>query len=324
MISVIVPAYNAEKTLGASLESLLNQTYKELNIIIVDDASSDKTREIGAQYASQFSNIHIYSKANEGISAARNFGLSMVETEYFGFLDSDDIAEPTMFEKLYQSAKENDSDLVVCGFWWQYPNRSLEKIEGPYQSGKEMLNSCVATLWNKLYRTDFIKKLPLKFPFGYRYEDAYFLYCLTPYKPKLSFVLEPFVHYMQREGSITHLNNEKVKDMIHVFNAILEFYQQNGFYDAYKVDLEYLFTRFFLGNSFLRALQIEDKKLRNEVSDLSYNFLNEVFPQWRRNELLKKGGLKNLYFRSINGFTLPFYKVVLRIYANHKQSQLYK
>lgn len=115
-VSIIVPAYNAEKTVEKALQSLINQTFKDIEIIIIDDGSKDKTREIISSFAAKDSRIKLILKdANEGLSAARNSGIEIATGDYIGFVDSDDWCEKDMFEKLYNGA--NNADVVVSGFY---------------------------------------------------------------------------------------------------------------------------------------------------------------------------------------------------------------
>jgi len=179
-----------------------------------------------------------------------------------------------------------------------------------------------ATLWNKLYRTDFVKQLDLHFPDGYRYEDASFLYRLAPFIKKWSYVNEPFVHYRQTVGSITHNHNDRVKDMIYVFNDILTFYKENNLFNDYKVELEYLFIRFFLGNSFLRTCQIKDKNDRIKTLDLSYSILVQNFPNWKSNSYINQGGLKNIYFKLINKTTYKLFATIFTFNYLFKKKKL--
>lgn len=303
-LSVIVPCYNVEKYIGRCLDSLMNQTLKEICIIVIDDGSTDKTAEIIQDYQSRYPDrVNYYFKTNDGIAAARNFGLSKVKTPYFGFLDSDDYVKPEFFEKMLNKIKETGSEIVVCGFEWVHENMNKKDyvtIEGPYHPGKEMLLGLFATLWNKVYKTEFVRNLGLSFPDGYRYEDASFLYRMVPSVNKVEFITEPFISYVQRPGSITHTHNEKVKDMVHVFQGILDYYKESGYYKIYKDELEYIFIRFFLGNSFLRTVQIKDKKDRDLTMNLSWRMLNDNFPNWKKNQYLNQGGLKNMYYKLVN------------------------
>ncbi len=299
LISVIVPVYNVEQYLSKCLDTLVNQTIP-IQIIVVNDSSPDNSQNIIDEYAAKYPNIKSYIKENGGIADVRNFGLSKVDTPYFGFVDSDDYIELDMYEKMLKKAMEDDADVVVSNFIWEYPDKEIIGIDGPYQPKKEMLVKLMATLWNKLYKTETIKNIPVTFPTGYRYEDAYFLYAITPYLNKISFIEESFVHYVQRDGSITHTHNDKVKDMIIVFEKLLKHYKDNNIYDEYHNELEYLFTKFFLGNSFLRAVKIKDKKDRQTTLDLSIEILTKNFPNYYKNPYLRSlKGMKNFYFRCV-------------------------
>lgn len=312
-ISVIVPLYNMESTLSKTLDSLLNQTLKDIEILCIDDGSTDSSPEILKSYQAKDSRIKIFHKPNEGIASARNVGLAHVTAPYFAFVDSDDTVEPTMMEELYAKAVETKAQLVLCDFWWTYPNQEKLQHDGPYLNQKELLIKMFATLWNKLYNTQWIKSLNIEFPLGYRYEDASFLYKLIPSLTKWVYVDKPFIHYLQRPGSITHNHNDKVKDMIFVFEDLLNYYKKNDFYDSYKTELEYLFTRFFLGNSFLRSCQIKDKEDRHKTLELSYQILNQNFPEWKKNSYLKGPGLKNIYFRTLNSKTYFIYSYLFHV-----------
>lgn len=323
-VSIIVPIYNAERFLASTLDSLVNQSLHDIDIICINDGSTDRSLEICEQFKADYPElIRIFSKPNGGIADARNYGLSKVIGEYFGFLDSDDTAELNMFETLYNKAISEQADVVFSDFYWSYPNQENIVKDGPYANNKEILTSMFATLWNKLYRTDFIKRFDINFPTGYRYEDASFLYKITPFIQGWSYVSEPFVHYRQTTGSITHNHNERVKDMIHVFEDLLEFYKQRSVYEEYERELEYLFVRFFLGNSFLRTCQIKDKKDRKLTLNLSYKILTNNFPKWKGNPYLKGPGLKNKYYRTVNSFTYPIYSFIFSILYRFKKETLH-
>lgn len=313
-ISIIVPCFNNEKYIKRCLDSLVNQTLKDIDIIVVDDGSTDRSAEIVKNIDDN--RIRLFTKKNEGIASARNFGLSKVESEYFGFLDSDDYCEPETFEILINEIKKNNSDLVVCNFLWEFegaPNKNYMQIEGPYKPGKEMMTKLFATLWNKIYKTSFVKELGYKFIDGYRYEDASFLYKMCSYVNSISFVDKPFFHYTQRKGSITRTYNEKVKDMVFIFNDLYDYYEKHNLLDNYKDELEYIFIRFFLGNSFLRAAKIQDDNDKKNTLDMSWNILNSKFPNWRKNIYIEqKGSIKNIYYRVIKKNN---YKLIANLYS---------
>ena len=117
-ISVIVPAYNVEKYLRRCLDSLVYQTYPHLEILVIDDGSTDGTRGIIEEYVSRFAGkVFLYAQENAGQAAARNNGISYATGDYIGFVDADDFVSPRMYEYLVQEAEEKDCDLVTCGYY---------------------------------------------------------------------------------------------------------------------------------------------------------------------------------------------------------------
>ena len=116
MISIIVPVYNAELYLDRCINSVLNQTYKEFELILIDDGSTDSSLSICYDYASKDSRIVVLSKKNEGAGLARNEGLKIAKGDYIGFVDSDDYISPDMYREMYRKAIENDADIVQCGY----------------------------------------------------------------------------------------------------------------------------------------------------------------------------------------------------------------
>ena len=124
-VSVIVPIYNVEDYIEQCLETLVNQTLEEIEIILVNDGSKDNSEKIAKQYKEKYPNKITYlEKENGGLSDARNFGIPYAKGEYIAFLDSDDYVELIMYEEMYKIAKKEDSDIVECDFYWEYPNKT--------------------------------------------------------------------------------------------------------------------------------------------------------------------------------------------------------
>ncbi len=314
-VSVIVPCYNGEKTITRTLDSLVNQTLENMEIIVINDGSTDHSKQVIEEYIASHNdkNICLYTKENEGIATARNYALTKVHGEYFGFLDSDDYAEKEMFYDLYTLAKKDNLEVAVSDFYWEYGNEQRLEKEGPYLGGKDMMIHLFAVLWNKIYRTDWIHTLDISFPDGDRYEDACYLYCLSMHVKHIGFTNKPYVHYVQQKSSITHTNNDQVKNMIHVFQIILDYYQKHGLYEMYHDELEYIHIKFFLGNSFLRSARIKDAKDRRYTIELGWNLLNTEFPNWHDNPYLKSlGGLKNKYFQMVYSWNIYFFAWIFR------------
>ena len=301
-VSIIVPVYNVEKYLDRCLDSLVNQTLQEIEIIVINDSTPDQSQIIIDKYMNLYPNkVFSYIKPNGGLSDARNYGMSKMKGDYFGFVDGDDYVEYSMFEKLYERATQEEADVTTCDFYWTYPNRLQRATDGPYTNERELLTKMMPTVWNKLYKKSWFDSLDIEFPVGLRYEDSSFSIRLAPFIRKLAYVNEPLVYYVQRQDSITYTQNSKVGDMLTVFNDIFEFYQKHNLYDQYQSELEYLTLKYFLGSSFLRAAQIQDKNTRKAILKEGWDLLNKRFPTWRKNQyLLSQKDKKHLYYRYTN------------------------
>ena len=310
-VSVIVPIYNVEEYLEKCLETLVKQTLEEIEIILVNDGSTDNSSKIAKKYQQKYNNKIIYlEKENGGLSDARNCGIPHAKGEYIAFLDSDDYVESTTYEEMYEIAQRENSDMVECDFYWEYPNKIKNDIGDIYKNQKEMLEKIRVVAWNKLIRRELLEKTKVIFPKGYRYEDVEFTYKLVPYLKKVSFLKKPCVHYIQREGSIANSQNERNKEIFEVLEHVIKYYKEKGFYEEYQTQIEYVYSRYLLCSSLLRIVKIKDKKVRKELLDKTWTNLNTRFPDWKKNSILKqKTDLKSLYMRSM-------YKVTYTISTN--------
>ena len=139
-VSVIVPFYNVEGYIEKCLETLVSQTLEDIEIILVNDGSKDKSIEIVNKFLKMYPEKLVYlEKENGGLSDARNYAINYAKGEYIAFLDSDDYVEKDMYEKMYELAKKENSDMVECNFYWEYPNKIKEDIGVTYNGKNEML-----------------------------------------------------------------------------------------------------------------------------------------------------------------------------------------
>ncbi len=207
LITVIVPVYNAEKFLERTLMSICNQTYRELEIILVDDGSTDKSLELMERYSEKDNRMKVYHTENRGSSAARNYGLDRASGEYIGFVDADDWLESTMYEKMYHRMKEDLSQLVTCGM-----NRFFE-ASGTFESGFEMENGVYSGEaafieimknnsgpCNKLYDKKMIGDIRFREELK-RAEDPQFIFEIVRRGITVSTIHEVLYHYNFTEGS---------------------------------------------------------------------------------------------------------------------------
>lgn len=313
-VSVIVPVYNVEAYIKKCLDSLVNQTLKDIEIIIVDDGSTDKSASIIKEYEQKHSNIKYYKKENGGLSDARNYGLQYARGKYVAFLDSDDYVDVNLYKKMYEKAKKDDSDLVEANFYWVYDKKSKEDIGERYSTKKHMLERARVVAWNKLYKKEILDKTKVQFPKGLRYEDVEFFYKLVPYIDTVSFVKQPLIYYVQRKQSIINTQNEKTKDIFTVLDNVINYYKENNFYEEYKEVLEFTYARLLLCSSFKRIAKIKDKNVRKELLNETWIRLNKNFPMWKQNKILNtKLNNKKRYMLSVNRFTYRIYALIYKI-----------
>ncbi len=314
-VSVIVPFYNVEKYIEKCLETLVNQTLDDIEIILVNDGSKDKTVDIVKKYKEMYSNKIVYlEKENGGLSDARNYAIPYARGEYIAFLDSDDYVETNMYKEMYEIAQKENSDMVECNFIWEYPNKARIDIGTTYNNKHEMIEKIRVVAWNKLIKREILEKSKVQFPKGYRYEDVEFTYKLIPFLEKVSFCKTPMVHYVQREGSISNVQNKRNAEIFDVMEHVIDYYKENNLYEEYYQELEYLYARYAFCSSFLRIVKIKDKEIRKQLLDMTWNNVYEKFPNWKKNKILNTDkNMKNIYLKTINKITYKIYAKLLSI-----------
>ena len=209
LVSIIIPAYNIEKYIGRCLDSLLKQTYKNLEIIVVDDGSTDNTDKIIDEYAYRYENIKVIHKANSGVSAARNTGIDIAKGDYIGFVDGDDTVDEEMFEVLIKNAVKYDADISHCGYKMVFPSRTdyyynTEDIviQDNYDGLKELLKAdrVEPSLSNKIYKSTLFDDIRLSSDIKYN-EDLLANFYLFRKSIKSVFYDKCMYNYMIRKGS---------------------------------------------------------------------------------------------------------------------------
>ena len=308
-VSVIVPVYNVENYIERCLNSLVNQTLKDIEIIVVNDGSTDNSIKVINDFLDKYKNIIYVEKKNGGLSDARNYGMKYAKGDYIAFLDTDDYVDTTIYEKMYNKAVEENADFVECDFYWVYPNKRKTDVGIIYKDKKEMLTYARVVAWNKLIKRTIIKE---QFPVGLNYEDVEFFYKLIPNINKFTFVKEPLIYYIQREDSIVNKQNYKTGHIFNVLDNVIDYYKKNKIFNDYKDELEYTYTRILLCSSLKRMVQIKDKVAKNRLLDETWQNLNTKFPEWKKNKILAKKSGKNFYMRTVNKYT---YKIYCKIFT---------
>ncbi|MBO5870952.1 MAG: glycosyltransferase [Clostridia bacterium] len=215
LISVIVPIYKVEKYLDECVESIVNQTYTNLEIILVDDGSPDNCPQMCDKWAARDSRIKVIHKQNGGLSDARNAGMAMATGEYIGFVDSDDWISEDMYSLLFKNIKDKSSDISACGISCFYDDNDTDTfIMTP--SDEYVLDSSTGIkaivkedilkqpVWYKLYKKEIIKDIPFKV--GKCHEDVFWSYQAIGNAKCISIIPEPCYYYRQRNDSIMGSN----------------------------------------------------------------------------------------------------------------------
>ena len=258
-VSVIVPVYNVEKYLRKCLDSVVNQTLEDIEIICIDDGSTDGSGAILDEYAQKDKRIKVIHQENQGLGAARNVGIDLAKGEYIGFVDSDDFIELSCLEKVYSKIEETSSDLCLFGI---YRYNSILKIPEEGDSfnlshyGENVSQICRYTnikkalftrfsACAKLYQTDFVKKNKLYFPVGIYFEDVFPHIRNMVLAQKICFFDENLYYYRaNRTESIMNdpkKEKKKISDLFTVIDSVYHFLQQRKIYsDLQNEFIDYL------------------------------------------------------------------------------------
>ena len=212
-ISVIVPVYKVEKYLRKCIDSILNQTFQDFELILVSDGP-EVDDLICDEYAQKYKNITLIKGVNKGLGGARNAGLDVAKGEYIAFVDSDDWIEPVFLEKMYNAMMSNkEIDIIQCGtntvFEEEIDKKLLEhdnnyfaiKRNGIFNFKNSYYGSINVASWNKLYKKSLIKKHSLKFPENMYNEDAYFTWAYWAVCRKIYFLPDKLYNYLRRKDS---------------------------------------------------------------------------------------------------------------------------
>lgn len=232
LISIIVPVYNVKDYLKKCLDSICGQTYKNLEIIVVDDGSTDGSGEICDSYAQSDTRIKVFHQPNAGQSVARNKGLSVAQGEYLGFVDSDDWIEQDMYESLYRLLEENEADIAISSHWIEKSGRAIVKYQSnslTVFSRDEAIRALVEDkrvrnyVWDKLYKRLLFEDI--LFPPNRIFEDIAISYKIFYRTKKVVMQETPKYHYVVRSGSAMQSKYDPLKE----HNLFLSVYEQANF-----------------------------------------------------------------------------------------------
>ena len=300
-ISIIVPIYNASKYLKKCLDSLVNQTKKELEFILINDGSTDDSESIIKSYEDD--RIKYFKRSNHGIGKTRNFGINKSTGKYIMFLDSDDYLKTDACEVLYKRIEKEKLDVVVCDFYRVNSSVLEEKINDfkntSLKDNPKLLLDINLAPWNKIYRSDLIKDNKIKFVEDLKYEDAPFVALALLKSKKIGKVNKALVYYRVHEKSETTVRDERIFDIIKIVDIIRGYFKD---YD-WSRDVVDTLTIKILVNYNIQQRNISDKKLRNKFIDSTFDYFERNIPNYRQNSYFKERNMLKSFIEKNKGLS---------------------
>lgn len=294
-LSIIVPIYNVEKYLPRCIESILNQTFREFELILINDCSTDNCKEIFEKYKKIDSRIIVVNKKNGGVSSARNFGIDISRGEYIGFVDPDDFIDANMYEILFNTANSYNSDMVICDYY-KVSEYDIKKYEEIQLNNKgiivENINNIDAIeriltvgekfifAWNKIYKRRLFENL--RYNEGMIYEDEFLAHRILYRCNKVSIINSSLYYYVQRKGSIVNSTfSSKKFDKVYAIKDRVDFLKDKGIVNlidkAEKSFIDYFVWNYFVGYQRLENIEYELKRLKKEFNSVFYRILDNKF-----------------------------------------------
>ncbi|MCR4754364.1 MAG: glycosyltransferase [Lachnospiraceae bacterium] len=251
LISVIIPVYNAEKYLDRCVNSIRNQTYENLEIILVDDGSTDISGTLCDRFAAEDSRIKTIHKENGGNLDPRNAGILLADGEYIGFVDDDDYFAPDMYAEMYRAIIETDTDMVVCDYTYVDEDGNDLNHDSPIKISEivtyneyfkrlsEPNNGYYVTVWNRLYKSEIIKRIV--FPVDRIYRDSYAAHRIVGECDNIYIYAKKLCFYTQRSGSMSSISNDyRYFDLIESLVDRVNYYRFKEYNDLICPAVEYL------------------------------------------------------------------------------------
>lgn len=282
-ISIIVPIYNAEKYLNKCIESLINQTKKELEFILVNDGSTDNSEEIIKSYKDK--RIKYFKNENQGIGKTRNFGIEKATGKYIMFVDSDDYIDKNMAKLMFDKAFSNSLDMVVCDYYKVINNENIEEKlpsfkQTTLKNSPNLLCDINLSPWNKIYKTSLIKDNNIKFVENLKYEDAPFVIEALDKANKVGKVNKCLNYYVIHGNSETTVRDKRVFDILKIIDKIRKYFKDK---DYIKESLDKLTVRIITNYTIQQRVQ-KDKKIGMQFIEESFKYLKQEVPDYKNNK----------------------------------------
>lgn len=291
--------YNVEKYLRTCMESLVHQTMKDIEIIVVNDGSPDNSLQILKKYEKKYGEfVKVYTTENRGVSHARNYGLDRATGEYVMFVDSDDYIELNMCEKLYNKATKDGNDLVVCGRYnvYENPDGSIRRKEQKtnqisqnfrLEDKKFEFARLSPFPWDKIFKRTLLEGI--RFPEDIRFEDLVLSYKVVCNAKSIGVLEEPLYNYRRTtQGGFLNSFSEGTLDIIKAFDVLFAYMEEHKYMEVFREELSYICARHFLFR--YAAFFTDDNRgkfeLKKRIINETQDFLDEKVPDWKTNHYL--------------------------------------
>lgn len=283
-VSFIIPTYNREKEIVYCIKSLINQTLKDIEIIIVDDGSKDKTEEVIKNFNNK--KIKYIKRTNHGIGNSRNYGLEISNGEFISFIDSDDYVDITFAEKMYNHAINNNLDLVICDYYNFYKNGTKEIIKLPkfnntnIKNNKDILININYGPCNKLYKKELIKDI--KYNENIKYEDMPFVLESIKKAKNIGKLNEALNYFLVDNKSETTIRDKKIFDIFKVLDIIKKLYKEQEYKETISTVIIKTLTNYNIQQRYQK-----DKCIRNNFIDKAFEYMKEYDKNFKNNNYFK-------------------------------------
>lgn len=342
--SVVVPIYNADAFLSKCLDSILSQTYKEIELILVNDGSTDNSKKICNDYASKYQNIIVIDKTNEGVAKARNDGLAIASGEYVYFIDPDDWLEKDCFLTIQTILSKHSVDILIFGYKKEIiqNNQLYSRVSRcPHMILKKSDNDCKTKLtevfdnglglpvWNKVFNTKFLKKNEIIFPFLKRGQDMAFCCDAINFANRIEVINECYYHYQDmhltksNKQDLNMYNNHKII----WYKLVSIFYKENNSFleNSYLIRMFLLWFAYSIPNNIISDENITFKQRIKKLKEyLNSEFIQNGLSSFKIKDCnSKKLKILAIFFKSQNAHFLYFiYKLASKInltYGNYSK-----
>ena len=310
-LSVIVPVYNTEEYLKKCLDSLVHQTYNNLEIIVINDGSTDNSMDIISSYKKKYSNIVVYTKENSGVSDTRNYGIKKSTGEFITFIDSDDFVETDLYQVCMEYIEKKDLDILMFDFVNDKNGKIYDSSLIDYYDKCEMYLKNTPNPWNKVFKKSLWNDNKIGFPTGIWYEDLATIPIFYLFTSKIDYLPIKKFHYVIRESSITHrdIYDKRCKDIIQSLNRLKEYFERYN--ELEKIESLFITEGLYFGTQ--APIEFHKKDDYIEIKQ----FVISVFPNWIKNEVVSNLNImKRLYLYNINNIKVLYLLIRLRKFFN--------